>query len=151
MRLIPPTLLVVVTTMLLLPTDSGAADAVKVFRVNGPTVVAFFPAVTQKQVDADAGLGEALGDFQFHLRSARGRLEVSGVRVHECYGTRFQVQVAGSTITFRPGKAGIGYYFIRPGSKPRVEYDVMGDADILAVAAKYFGRPNLMPSQKPGG
>ena len=51
--------------------------------------------------------------------------------------------VVGSARAFRPGKSGIGYYFIRPGAKPRIEYDVMSDVDILDVAAQYFGKPDL--------
>ena len=38
--------------------------------VNRPTVIAFFPPVTQKQLDADPDTNETLADFQLYASSA---------------------------------------------------------------------------------
>ncbi len=128
---------------MLVPVVAAAADAVPALRASGPTIVAFFPPVAQKQVTADADLSETLGDFQIHLRRAKQRLEASGIKVHELYTRQFQVEISGAVRMFRPAKNGIGYYFIRPGSEPRIEYDVMSDVDIVDAAAQYFGKPDL--------
>ena len=132
---------------MLLPVLAVAGDAFPAVQLTGPTIVAFFPPVTQKHVNADLNLGETLGDFQAHLRRAKRRLEASGIKVHELYTRQFQVETVGSARAFRPGKSGIGYYFIRPGAKPRIEYEVMSDVDILDVAAQYSGSRT---SRRPG-
>jgi len=33
----------------------------------------------------------------------------------------------------------VGYYYIAPGRKPRLEYGVATDLDILQIASDYFG------------
>jgi hypothetical protein len=48
------------------------------------------------------------------------------------------LHVGKRLITFRPAK-GVGYYLVEPGKKPRIEYGVMTDADLLRVANEYFG------------
>jgi hypothetical protein len=45
---------------------------------------------------------------------------------------------------FRPLKGNVGYHFVVPGRKPRIEYGVMTDADLLQVANEYFGRDGTM-------
>lgn len=40
---------------------------------------------------------------------------------------------------FTPTKEKVGYYLISPGKKPRIEYGVMTDTDLLQVAKDYFG------------
>ena len=57
----------------------------------------------------------------------------------EVYTRSFRVTVSGKTSTFRPGAAGVGYYFVAPRKKPRVKYGVNTDIGIIAVAKEYFG------------
>ena len=45
--------------------------------VVGHTVVAYFPSVTQQEVNADQNLSETLGDFQFHLQMVEPCLKKS--------------------------------------------------------------------------
>jgi hypothetical protein len=106
--------------------------------INGPTVIAFFPEVSKtdrKDSDAD----ESLSEFQLYAASARQRLEGEGVNLQEVFTRSFEIVLDGRSTTFRPSKATPGYYFATPGKKPRIEYGVMSDTDILRVAHEYFG------------
>ncbi len=111
------------------------------FEIQGPTVVAFFPPVTKKDLDQDPDMNEALSDFQVYVAQVREPLRKAGVDFHEVYAHSFQVRLGTKTIAFRPGKVDVGYYFIAPGKKPRVEYGVMTSDGILQVAHEYFGIP----------
>jgi hypothetical protein len=107
--------------------------------VNGPTIVAYFPPVTQSAVDADQGLSETLGDFQFHLRTAEPCLKKAGIAVFERYGVSFDLRDGSAGTIFRPKTNEIGYYFIAPGRKPRIERSLIADVGLLQIAREYFG------------
>ena len=47
------------------------------------------------------------------------------------------IKVGTATTNFRPVK-GVGYYFVASGKKPRVEYGVLTDSDLLHAARNYF-------------
>ena len=64
-----------------------------------------------------------------------------GIELRELYTGSFRVRVGKAVSRFRAGKGNVGYYLIVPGKKPRVEYGVMTDADLLRVATEYFGEP----------
>jgi hypothetical protein len=50
----------------------------------------------------------------------------------------FRVRRAGSVIVFRPKKGRIGYYFVAPGKKPRIEYGLNTDVGLFEIARDYF-------------
>jgi hypothetical protein len=117
---------------------AGSADKHPVIVVRGPTVVAFFEPVPQTKLEKDPGANEALADFQLYARSVREPLRKAGVEFHEVYSRSFQLREGKRLTTFRPAKAKVGYYLIAPGRKPRVEYGVLTDADLLQTANEYF-------------
>lgn len=111
------------------------------FYIAKPTILAFFVPVSQTQPKEDAAdSNEALADFQFYGRQVLRPLAKTGVDYKELYASDFVVRLGDATTTFRPAK-GVGYYFVAPGKKPRVEYGVMTDSDLLDAAHNYFG-PN---------
>jgi len=61
-----------------------------------------------------------------------------GVDNKEVRASGFVVKVGDATTSLRPTK-GVGCYFVPPGRKPRVEYGVMTDSDLLQAAHNYFG------------
>jgi hypothetical protein len=124
----------------LFPVSIHAASQIQIFEVKGPTVIAFFGPVTNDKLDKDADLNESLSDFQYHLQGAKPRLEAAGIKVHEIYAKSFTVKLADSTTTFKPKNAGVGYYFIMPGKKPKIQYGVTTDIDVLYIASDYFGK-----------
>ena len=78
------------------------------FVVHGPTVIAFFPRVTQKQVDSDPELSEALGDFQYYATEAAEQLRKAGITFRQVFAPSLRVRLGTGVITFRPGKAQSG-------------------------------------------
>ena len=111
----------------------------KPIRITGPTVIAFFPAVTQDAVDKDSDLNDALDDFQWYVREAREPFAKAGVRLHEVYAQRIVVRIGRTTKTLIPGEPKVGYYFIAPGREPLVSYGVDRDEGLFDTAREYFG------------
>lgn len=117
------------------------ASAQPWFIIRRPTVIAFFPPVTQKQLEQDPDTNESLADFQIYAKQARERLAKMGVELKEVYARSFRVSMGGKVTTFRPGSQDVGYYLIAPGKTPRIVYGVQADTDLVQLAAKYFGTP----------
>lgn len=110
----------------------GPADSV--IEVRGPTVIAFF-----RQSEAEDGEPEPLGDFQFYAAQAQAPLAKHGVAFHVIYPTgRIAVRIAGQRQTLRP-KVGVGYYFLAPGRRPRLQHGVVTDDDLLALVQRPLG------------
>jgi hypothetical protein len=118
---------------------TGSAEKQPIIAVRGPTVVAFFESVSQAQLDKDPDTSEALADFQLYARSVREPFRKAGIEFHELYAHSFQLRAGKRLTTFRPAKVKVGYYLVAPGRKPRIEYGVMTDADLLKAAKEYFG------------
>ncbi len=106
--------------------------------VSKPTVIAFFPT-TQAQVDRDADTSEAIDDFNFYVFQVKERFAKAGITIQIVNAPSFRVQADGETLDFPNSKKQVGYYFIAPGKKPRIEYGVMTDQDLLEIGWKYFG------------
>ena len=124
----------------LLPVSVHAGSQIPTIEVKGPTVIAFFGPVTKDELNKDADLNESLSDFQYHLHGAKPRLEEAGIKVHEIYTKSFTVKSLTSMTTFKPKDTDVGYYFITPGKKPKIEYGVMTGVDLLYIANEYFGK-----------
>ncbi|MEA2238601.1 MAG: hypothetical protein QOC81_3325 [Thermoanaerobaculia bacterium] len=129
---------VVLSLLLALVAAQLFAANSKPIRVSGPTIIAFFSPVTEKELDQDLDLNDALDDFQVYVRDARGPLEKSGIRLHEIYAHQFRITINGRATTFKPGKVDVGYYFVAPGKKPFVSYGVATDEDLFRMARDYF-------------
>lgn len=116
-----------------------ATPTIPTFVVHGPTIVAFFPHVTDAEMESNPDTNEVLGDFQLYVGAASKPLREAGIDFQVVDGRAFNIRIGTKVRGFHSGKIGIGYYFIAPGKKPRIEYGVLVDADILDVANKYFG------------
>jgi hypothetical protein len=104
--------------------------------VQGPTIVAFFPAT-----DADLeGSNEALNDFQHYASVVEKPLEKRGIKFYQSYTTSFRLKLQTGTEVFTPKNGQCGYYFIVPGQKSHIEYGVTTDVDLLEAAKKYLDR-----------
>jgi hypothetical protein len=116
-----------------------SAKQPQAFVIHRPTIVAFFPPITEAEANSGEGDAEALSDFNYYLYMVRKRLESAGIEIQEVNGLSFQIRDGTKTRTFQTGKIGIGYYLIAPGKEPRVEYGVMTDEDLVETAHTYFG------------
>jgi uncharacterized protein YecT (DUF1311 family) len=115
-----------------------AAEKQPVVVVAGPSIVAFFP-VTKAELQKDADANEALADFQLYAQQVREPLKKIGIEFSEVYARSFRVRIGQEVTVFTPTKENVGYYLIVPGKKPRIEYGVMTNTDLLQVAKDYFG------------
>lgn len=109
------------------------------FEIQKPTIVAFFPPVTEAELEANPDTNEVLSDFQFYACAVIGPLQRSGIDFEVATARAFEIHIRGKVHLFQTGKIGVGYYFLAPRKKAHVEYGVMTDADIFAAAEKYFG------------
>ncbi|MGB0063818.1 MAG: hypothetical protein WBP85_05175 [Terracidiphilus sp.] len=116
------------------------AKRTPVFVIYGPTIIAFYPHFSQKDLDTGEGDAEAMDDFSYYADQVEGRLKKAGIEFLSEEAKSFKVRDGARVLSFSGGKISIGYYFIAPGKEPRVEYGVMTDEDILGVAAQYFGK-----------
>lgn len=114
------------------------------FVVERPTILAFFPPVTEAALDKDPDTNEALGDFQLYASRVGPGLKKMGIDFEVVSAVKFKIRQHRIVRTFRTGKVGIGYYFIAPGKDPHVEFGVRTDDDILDMATRYF---NVTPSK----
>jgi hypothetical protein len=115
------------------------ADKAPIVVIARPTVVAFFPRVSDAELAKDPDTNEALSDFQLYASQVRSKLQMRGIDFREIYDQGFSIRMGSQITRFTPGKVTVGYYLIAPGKKPLVKYGVMTDEDLLQLAEQYFG------------
>ncbi len=114
--------------------------------VQGPTIIAFFPPVTQAELDNDReGTNEALADFSHYAAQFRERLGKTPIAFTTLYTNSFRVRIGQRSTVFQPDKVRVGYYLIAPKKRPRIEYGVRTDDDLSRIAGEYFGIPLTTP------
>jgi hypothetical protein len=113
-------------------------ERVQTLVIERPTILAFFPPLSEADLDKDPDTNEALGDFQLYASRVGPPLKAAGIDFEVVSAVRFKVRNGAIVRAFRTGKIGIGYYFVAPGKEPHVEFGVMTDDAILEVASKYF-------------
>ncbi len=121
----------------LIAASAGTAKDPPILDIQHPTIVAFFTPVTQKELN-DGGTNEALADFQYYAKQVRQPLKKAGIDFREVYSHSFRIRL-GTRITIFHPREGVGYYLVSPSKKPRVEYGVLTDSDLLQIANAYFG------------
>lgn len=107
--------------------------------VRHPMIVAFFPPVTEAELQRDPSTNETLADFQEYAHRVQEPLRQRGIEFHEVYANRFGLRREKTVVVFTPGKVRVGYYFIAPTKKPRIEYGVKTDDGLLQLTDEYFG------------
>jgi hypothetical protein len=129
--------------LLLIRCATGASQTAPApsFPIVGPTVIAFFPPMTDAELDKNPDMNEVLGDFQLYASRAGPRLKQAGIDFEVASTVKFKVRDGSVVRAFKTGKVGVGYYFVAPGKPPHVEYGVHDDLDILDIARKYFQLP----------
>jgi hypothetical protein len=126
-------------TVLAATTPLRSAQKSPTFDVHRPTILAFFPPVTDAELAKNPDTNTVLDDFQFYAASVREPLKQRGIEFRQVYAHSFTIRMGKAATTFKPTKVELGYYFVAPGRKPRIEYGVMTDDDLLRVADEYFG------------
>jgi hypothetical protein len=107
--------------------------------VTGPTLIGFYPVVSNEQISSDPGLAAALDDFSYHFGTAIDSLEAAG------FATAMR---GGDTLWLRSGKARwrvlravdsatIGYVFADPLGRRAVIYGVRSYLDLVEYAHEF--------------
>ncbi len=134
--------LLAIILILLLPVGNPpplqASLETPIFDVVRPTVLAFFRPASHMN-DTGSSANDTLSDFQVYLNKAKYPLQRSGIDVQEIYARSFKVRIGTTITTYQTRKIGIGYYMVSPGKKPRIEYGLLNDTDLISVADEYFG------------
>ena len=120
-------------------------------RVAGPTVVAYF-VIPHGAVDTMPSLAVEADDWNYAMAMLRDSLDANGIALVlavdavvriDSAGTRDVVLSLGEPLT-------AGYVFVRPGEPPCVRRGAMDQADLLALARRFFARPrslNVSPTR----
>jgi hypothetical protein len=140
--------LLLILLMLAIPVGAQQ-QKIPTFDVRHPMIVAFFPPVSDAELQRDPDTNEALSDFQEYAQRVREPLRQRGIEFHEVYANRFGIKRGKDVVVFTPGKVQVGYYIVAPSKKPRIEYGVNTDVGLLQVADEYFGR-NKTQNRGPG-
>ena len=119
----------------------SVANPVPVFVIHRPTIVAFFPHVSDKEMESNPDTNEVLSDFQAYNSEVHDPLQKAGIELRQTDARFFRIRAGKTVRSFQTGKKGVGYYFIAPGKAPHIEYGVMTGDGILTTARKYFGIP----------
>ena len=104
--------------------------------VTGPTIVGFFPLVSDAEIERNEDLAMALDNVAYHLGTATDSLEAQGFAV---------TMRAGDTLWFRNGdrrwvfaRAGdssdVGYYLTAPDQRSLTLYGLHTHVDLVARA-----------------
>jgi hypothetical protein len=135
------------------PTTAPRAKRVVVAR---SSIVGFFPAVTEQQLETDAGIASALEHWEWALENAQGCFGPKGIHVQAVVADAIRIESDGRAIEIAPrlGTApDIGYYLITPGRAPALVKPRAGPSSLLHLlpeaAAAYFAVPECAPEGPP--
>jgi hypothetical protein len=98
-----------VCAFLWLAAGNAAKEPIQTFTVERPTILAFFPPVTDADLDQNPDTNEALGDFQLYATRVSPSLKKAGIDFEVVSAVKFKVKNGANVRTFRTGKIAIGY------------------------------------------
>lgn len=108
--------------------------------VHGPTLISFYPTVTQAQIDSSEDLATVLDDFSYHRSTAQDSLRAMGfTMVDHPPGTIRVIDASGSrSIVLAPDSADVGFVLVAPGRRDRVMYGVMTGGELIDAGRKFL-------------
>ena len=121
-------------------TARTAAPDSMVVRVHGPTLISFYPTVTQAQIDSSEDLATVLDDFSYHLSTAQDSLRAMGFAIidHPPGTIRIVDESSSRDIALAPDSADVGFVFVAPGRRDRVMYGVMTGGELIDAGHKFL-------------
>ena len=122
--------------------QSPVPDSMAV-HVDGPTLISFYPTVTQAQIDSSEELATVLDDFSYHRSTAQDSLRALGfTMVDHPSGTIRIVDASGPRdIALAPDSADVGFVFVAPDRRDRVMYGVMTGGELIDAAHRFLSTP----------
>lgn len=111
--------------------------------VQGPTVIGFFPRVSDDLLQRDRDLAELLDHLSFNLGIATDSLEAHGFRVTMRSGDTLWLRGPARKWRFVRGadSALVGFYFAVPDGRDTVYYGSGVEINLVAYADAFLRRP----------
>jgi len=119
-------------------TFASAPDSAWV-AVDGPTLIAFHPVVSNDSLAADQGLATALDDLAYHIGTAMDSLIAAGFTVQYRGGDTLWVRAGRVRSRFvrSSDSATVGYLFADSRGGRAVIYGVRGYTDLIQYAHEF--------------
>lgn len=107
--------------------------------VTGPTLIGFYPVVSNEQLEKDEGLATALDDFAFHLGTAQDSLQAAGFTVHFRGGDTLWLRTGANRarVVRAADSSEVGYLFADTLMRRVFVYGVRGGAELVAYAHEF--------------
>jgi hypothetical protein len=115
--------------------------------VSGPTLIAFYPIVSDDEIERDADLATVLDDFSYHIGTAMDSLDAAGFKVHYRGGDTIWTR-SGSKRSrlLRPAdSASIGYVWTDTLGHQSIIYGVRTYIDLIEYAHEFRRTGRLAP------
>lgn len=120
------------------PEFSAVPESVWV-EVRGPTLVAFYPLMSNAELEADPALAGALDDLAYHIGTAMDSLHAAGYGVEYCSGDTVWMRTGTVRSRFvrSPDSAAVGYVFTDTTGRRAVIYRVLTHLDLVEYAHEF--------------
>jgi hypothetical protein len=101
--------------------------------LKGPTLIGFYPIVTNAQIDADQDLATVLDDFSYHFGSASDSLAALGFTLTMRGGDTLWLRTTSDRwmVTRPRDSADVGYLLVDPERRQLVMYGVRTNLDLI--------------------
>ena len=115
--------------------------------VTGPTLIGFYPVVSNEQLEADEGLATALDDFSYHIGTAMDSLLAAGFTVQYRGGDTLWMRAGKVRSRFvrTPDSATVGYVFADTLGRRAAVYGVRTYVDLVAYAHEFKRAGRINP------
>ncbi len=115
--------------------------------VEGPTLIAFYPVVSNEMLEADAGLATALDDLAYHLGTAMDSLMAAGFTVHYRGGDTLWLRTGSSRsrVVRARDSATVGYLFADTLGHRTAVYGVRTYLDLVEYGHEFKRAGTLTP------
>ena len=152
-----PVLVSALAMTVLLPAcaTSASAPGERRIEVAGPTVIGYFPAVPEGELNGDAALGSALEHLEMALEASNACFGPKGVHVQTVVADQIAIVDGDHVQTILPTRdsAGIGAILVAPGRAGRIIDASRGPSSLIfyvpAAASEYFGLPACGSQEDP--
>ena len=108
--------------------------------VHGPTLISFYPTVTQAQIDSSEELATVLDDFSYHRSTAQDSLRAMGFTIVDRPPGTVRIDGASGSrdIALAPDSADVGFVLVAPDRRDRVMYGVMTGSELIDAGHKFL-------------
>jgi len=115
--------------------------------VTGPTLIGFYPLVSNEQIEADEGLAAALDDFSYHIGTAMDSLMAAGYTVQYRGGDTLWMRAGSVRSRFVRAidSAAVGYVMSDTLGRRAVIYGVRSYLDLVEYAHEFKRTGTLTP------